>query len=82
MAYTKIKRTDVALNSLRKTGIIPLNPNVFTDNDYAPSVSSNIELADTLPVILLLIIFYVYLIYIYIITNIYIYYLININNIF
>ena len=71
----KIKRTDVALNSFRKTGIIPFNPNVFTDNDYAPSVPSNIELADTVPVILLLIIIYLYLIYIYI----YIYIYTNIN---
>ena len=77
IAYMKIKRTDVALNSFRKTGIISLNLNVFTDDDYAPSVPSNIDLTDTVPVIVLVIILYVYLIYICILIYILITYFIN-----
>ncbi|KAJ6595136.1 hypothetical protein DFH09DRAFT_974295 [Mycena vulgaris] len=46
-AFTKVN----ILSALRKTGIRPLNPNVFTEEDYAPSwaTSNQTHLPDTYP---------------------------------
>lgn len=45
-AFSKICRMELAKSGFTCTGIFPLNPNVFSDLDFAPSTNNSLDAAD------------------------------------
>lgn len=41
LAFIKACTTETAVSGFRKTGIVPLNPDIFTDEDFEPSEVTN-----------------------------------------
>lgn len=48
-AYSKACKIDTAINGFRKTGIFPLNENIFDDTPHAPSSTNTTPLANAVP---------------------------------
>lgn len=46
-AFIRAATTSTALNGFKKTGIWPLDPNIFTDIDFMPSTTTDIEILES-----------------------------------
>lgn len=46
VAFSKICRMELAKSGFACTGIFPLNPNIFSDSDFAPSTKNVVDAAD------------------------------------